>query len=245
MLGGTSVGTRLSVTAGGDVSQSDAAAGAVAVGATSAITSTAGSVALTNAANRFIGQVDFKGGDLTFQTSPNAVVQINGVTGNASITTGGNNITLNGGYFNGPTLRLTSLSAPASTGVVLFKEADRPYFRLGEGMESVRTARASQQDLIAFFGGTYPKLTIDGVLYTTLAQVRLLAGSATSASLAEQESRERDRSAGVGRLKEAIRQNTVSFEEIVAPLAYSGFAVLRAPCAKVQANGVLKCEEIK
>ena len=239
VLGAVRVGTSLSVTAGSDVSQSDA----VAVATTSAITATAGSVVLTNAANRFVGEVDFNGAALTFQTSQNAVVRIKGVTGNASITTGGSDITLNGGYYNGPTLKLKSLSAPASTGVVLRKEADRPYFQLGEGMASVSTMLASRQDLVAFFNGAYPKLLIDGVPYASLAQFRLLAGSATAASLAEQEARERERSAGVGRLKEAIRLNTVTYEEIVAPLAYPVFEIKKVACRDVQLGGDVKCDE--
>ncbi len=240
-FGGTSVGTTLSTNAGGEVNQ--VAESAVKVQTKADITA-GGSITLDSTANNFFPTADagatnvgatFKtSNSLTFSTASNAIVNINDVQGNATITTGNDTIRLlgNPGRYNGGNLALNANNAH----VVLTKEsADR--YVLGAGVVGVETSLPTRQDVLQFFAAENGTTVIDGIPYSALEQLRAVGVASVAAVQSDQDRRQQEDSAGIGHVNEALRLNAITFEELIAPLTYKKFSVKSAPCSLEQSSG--------
>ncbi len=238
-FGMTTVGTTLRTTAGGDVSQS----GPLTVQSTSVIIAPkTGAITLDNVANKFVGEVAATANTLSLTTSQNAELNITGITSSpnssASITTGGAVITLNGSY-DGRSLTLTSTkTAP----VPLFAfNPGKPKYALGSNVQTVTTKTLNDNPLNHFQAASQDTV-FDNIAFAVRFVGDVLGGTSAGILLAEQERRERERSAGIGRLKDGVRQNSIRFEDLIAPLAYRNFEARSAPCAKEQAANT-ECEK--
>ena len=216
-------------------------AGAVNIDAgTSKVTMTLG--------NAIDGDATFIGSGLDYFNRSNPRVNVTGITGinsNVIMKTGASRITLLGSTFNGSSMTFVATTAWTDgvgvalawkDGVALDKTIPN-LFKLGSQVNFVLTQPKTTQDLTAFFESTRGSTLIDGIPYEALLQFQSLASAANTATVTDQERRERERSAGLGRLKDGIRLNSIAFEEMVAPLSYKRFEAKLAPCSKEQAEG--------
>ena len=216
---------------GGAVTQVGAAnvAGAVNIDAGTS------SVTMKDPGSAIDGDATFIGSALDYFNLSNPRLNVTGITGDAIMTTGASRVTLLGSTFNGTSMTFKAASA-WKDGVALDKTIPN-LFKLGSRVNFVLTQPKTTQDLAAFFESTRGSTLIDGVPYEALLQFQSLASAANTATVTDQERRERERSAGLGRLKDGIRLNSIAFEELVAPLSYKRFEAKLAPCSKEQAEG--------
>jgi len=160
-------------------------------------------------------------------------VDVDGIAGDASITTTGSRIGLFGESFNGRTL---ALSAANTGGSILEKETSGQY-RLGKNVRSVTTSPTSQ-NLRLFFHADSGSTELNQVQVTALEQMGGIALGSTVSTVIDEERRERERAAGYGRVRQGMRLNSISFDEMIAPLQYKQLEVSHAPCAREQSEGL-------
>ena len=233
-FGDPTVGGNLTTVSTGAVGQT----GALVVAGTTSINAAGQTVTLDMTDNRtpvnnFGGEVKVSADTLVFKNFSNAVLDISGVTNTATITTAGTAIGLNGDY-NGKLLTLNALITDSNLfGLFTFIHGEAPYV-LGANVQMVTTHTLSG-DPLKHFSAVSGSTVLDNIAFDVSNLERVLGGTSGGILLEEQERRERERRAGIGRLKDGVRQNSIRFEDVIAPLVYKTFEVQSAPCAKEQA----------
>jgi filamentous hemagglutinin family protein len=234
------------VSNGGDISQAtgaaafvagavdvDAGTGTIAMGNTGNMLATGTGVQGADSAGEAVAK--FVGSDLVYFDNPGkdgvARVDFSHVTGDATLTTSGRVIELYGESFDGTSLKFSSTADD-----LFLKNATPNLFRLNANVKSVDMA--TRQDPLSVFQLVNGDTTVGGLVFSALAQVHTIAIGGTTATVTDEDRRERERAAGYGRIRQGIRLNTIGFEEMVAPLQYQQFEAAHAPCAREQAEGL-------